>query len=212
MVSILQEQTEGVPGKSRIQTAIDLEKQVGNQVIEVYRITLDLLKKGIVSGAANVPLSLRSLQGFEDLLHGGAYNVPANKLPYYNPGVQAQIAWSTSTVGGVLTAFIGATTLVDINPDWEPGTLPGQIKVIHSHPIWISLPPGAKPEQAEIIINSGVGHVLPKVLSDQEFYLAKEWDSLFFTTALLTGISTNIRTLVQAGDEVVKTAAEAVLE
>ena len=53
------------------------------------------------------------------------------------------------------------------------------------------------PEQVEAIVNSGAPHVLPKLISDQQFFVTKEWASLFETTQLIGNMATAVTTLVQ---------------
>lgn len=72
----------------------------------------------------------------------------------------------------------------------------------------LNIPMNAKPEQVEALLNSDVPHIFPKVLSDQAYFLLKEWASLFFTEALVAGASTSLTTLVEAPGRLVKPFAE----
>lgn len=68
-------------------------------------------------------------------------------------------------------------------------------------PAWVknlNMPPLAKPEQVELLEDSNIPHIFPKLLSDQMFWLVKEWGSLFLSADLFGNLSTGLKTLVES--------------
>lgn len=165
------------------ETLLELVKLAKDGFLEVFADTIGVLGEGIKAGKTNIPLGLLAYQNYCDLLHGGAYTTPVDQLTYYNTDVQAALAW-----GGELNA---------------QRFLTGSITVKLANGRTVTLPGGAKPEQVEIILNSagGAKHRFPKLLSDQAYYLTKEWISLYMTSGLVTQTTTNVATLVEAGGD-----------
>lgn len=149
---------------------------------EVFKETLAVVRDEIKQTEVSPAVGMLGVGHFNDLLHGGAFTVSIDKLPYYNPEVQAQL----KLVGAESALSLVSPTVVDLTP-WGLGK--------------IALPQGAKPEQIETLLNSNAPRRFPKILSDQECFLNKEWRSLFFTQNLATGIVSNITTLVKTGAE-----------
>lgn len=153
-------------------TLMEVAELASSTLVDLFDITAKVLMEGIKQTKSSPAVGLQSVGLFADLLHGGAYRRDVSLLPYYSKKVQDQI----ERIG------FGATEIQ--LPDGR----------------YVTLPKGAKPEQQEIIINSDVPHVFPKLLSDQQYYLQKEWASLFQTSALVTQtVTTPLTTLVEAG-------------
>lgn len=203
---------------------IDVELDVG-AIISVYDKALDVLESAVTAGNANVPEGLLGFLAYIDLLHGGAYKAPAWELPFYDPGVQAQLNWQSSVVGQVTNFFLSKTAFITLPPPSDATSgffiLPngdivakkdvvslkdGQITYLIANGQQktfsglreIALPPGAKPEQAEDIINSAEARIFPKILSDQTHFLIKEWESNYMTVGIFQGVASGLQTLVQA--------------
>lgn len=198
---------------------IDLITEFREGFTTIYAETIAVLKSSIVVGNTNIPQGLMSLDLYTDMLHGGAYTDPVSALPYYDPWTQKQISFQQSTIGQ-LTQFLLTTPLNvtippprDTNGNYLIGSdlvPPGDIQDISNGKVTykfaggiktaallvITLPTGAKPEQAEIIINSQAKHRFPKLISDQAYYLEKEWGSLFKATGLAGKLATTLSTLV----------------
>jgi len=169
---------------------VEVLQDVTDLIEVLYSEAVRTLREGITVGQANIPVGLRSLEMFGDLLHGGAYKTPITELEYYRPDIQKPIIFEQNTLqNGAIQFFIKTPLIIKLSNGKE-----------------IALPTGAKPEQVEIIVNSagGAEYVLPKLLSDQEYYLQKEWDSLFNTTELVTRASTAVQTIVRTGAEAFK--------
>jgi hypothetical protein len=151
--------------------------------LEIFADTIGILGEGIKAGKTNIPLGLLAFQNYCDLLHGGAYVTPVDQLTYYTPDVQTAINFGNFT--GPFGNFFGLTQGL-------------RIKLANGREI--ALPAGAKPEQVEIILNSagGAKYRFPKLLSDQAYYLTKEWISLYMTSGLVTQTATNVSTLVES--------------
>ncbi len=173
-----------------LEFAYKLGEKVTDALLDLYEKTITVLYKGIESGKTNAPLGLLSFEAFIDLLHGGAYNRRIQELPYYTPLVQNQLSgdvWtSILNAIGQITGFILSSPLIISLPDGSE----------------IALPKGAKPEQVEAIIDSNIPHRFPKLLSDQAFFVMKEWISIFFTVEGFRGVTTGLNTLVEGFSEV----------
>ncbi|MHC4397258.1 MAG: hypothetical protein ACYS1A_16595, partial [Planctomycetota bacterium] len=180
----------------------DLDKteiflNVSDNLTKIYTETAQILQETIKAGKTNIPLGLMGFVAYIDLLHGGAYKGKLSSLPYYNPEVQDQLQWQERQIENILRFFTGTPSDIDLGN----GTI-------------IALPMGAKPEQAETMINSDEPHIFPKLLSDQAYFVLKEWASLFLTERLIAGASTSLTSLVEAPTRAIKplTAARRQLE
>lgn len=162
---------------------IELVQWGVERVKEIYLKALDVLNNSISQTKAYPMVGQIGAQNLADLLHGGAYRADVWDLPYYQPSVQQQLTFATNPIGEIILGVIGTS---------YPITLPnGKV---------IQLPGGAKPEQVEVIVNSSVPHVLPKLLSDQQYYLMKEWDSLFLDVDVVKSAASSINVLVEGAE------------
>ena len=189
------------------QKLVGLLEEFIKLVDHIYENTIRVLREGITVGHTNIPVGIQSLGMYADLLHGGAYTTPIEDLPYYKPAVQKQIQFEQIKQGSAIGWFLKAPSNIDINAEFD-----AKGNITHPNPLWIALPNGAKPEQVEIILNSagGAEHRFPKLLSDQQFYLNKEWSSLFNTVDLVQRSSTAVTTLVQAAGEALSSETRAI--
>ena len=151
---------------------LEVAELTASTLVDLFDITAKVLMEGISQTKSSPAVGLQHTGLFADLLHGGAYRRRIEDLPYYSKKVQDQL----------LRLAFG----------------PGEIELPDGRKI--AIPAQAKPEQQELIINSAEPHVFPKLLSDQQYYLQKEWASLFQTSALVTQtVTTPLTTLVEAG-------------
>lgn len=160
----------------------EIAELIGSALGKVFEETLSVVDNEISQTKVSPAVGMMGVGHFNDLLHGGAYTVPVEELPYYTPKVQEQIKFTQTPTNTIILGNIGIYYKIEM-PD-------GSV---------IALPGGAKPEQVEAIVNSKAPRRFPKILSDQQYYLNKEWVSLFFDEQLAAGIVSNISTLVEAG-------------
>ena len=173
----------------------------------VYENTIRVLREGITVGHTNIPVGIQSLGMYADLLHGGAYTTPIEELPYYKPAVQKQIQFDQLKSSSGITFFLKSPLIVDIYAELDE-----RGNVTHPNPLYIALPTGAKAEQVEVILNSagGAEHRFPKLLSDQQFYVTKEWSSLFNTVDLVQRSSTAVTTFIAGVGEALSSETRAI--
>lgn len=171
-------------------------------LLDIYKETLDVLKKGITSGAANVPLSVSCLDAYFDLLHGGALH-PAKEFGGINsvPSYMAKIG-ATGNGGSTFDSkkevdspYYTGCTWTDLEQDAFSITIPfggGNVTVpqIGTH------------DAQDILSNANVPTLFPKILSDQFMARWVLWRAQILTTLLLTstitGLGTGLKTFVQA--------------
>jgi hypothetical protein len=73
----------------------------------------------------------------------------------------------------------------------------------------ITFPDGATPEQKEAIMNANAPRIFPKLISDQVYFLYKEYVAKIFITENVGGlVTTNLRTLVEGGTAIGKSELE----
>jgi len=120
------------------------------------------LQVGMSAGKVSPAIGLASLYLMMDILHGGAYTIPVDALPYYME---------------------------------EPERSPYYAPVV--------LPPLAKEAQKEVMMNSKAPHLFPKVISDQCYFILKEWMEIWFGIEGFAKIVTPLETLVEAPFETV---------
>lgn len=63
---------------------VELGVALADDLVEIYEATITVLYEGIRAGQTNAALGLMSLLAYTDLLHGGAYKVRTEQLPFYN--------------------------------------------------------------------------------------------------------------------------------
>lgn len=156
---------------------------------ELYQDMLPLLKDGINVGKSDVPMGLLSLNAAVDLLHGGAYSRPINELPYFANDFNPTTGSASSK--------------------WSP---PNGIKNLYSQGVggWLAQITAGNNGSAladEILWDSNVPHVLPKLLSDQAYAMHRLLLAQTATGSLFTTAATGLTTLVEGG----ATAAQAIL-
>lgn len=138
------------PELNKIKLALGLT----DDLVSVYQSTIAIIEEAIKAGKTNVPMGMLAMVMYADLLHGGAYKEPVEKLPYYS-------------------------------------------KDPNNQPI-IDLPLAAKEAQKEVMFNSNNKHIFPKLLSDQAYFIIKEWADIGMTVDVFKNASTGLSTLVES--------------
>ncbi len=165
-------------------------------IYDLYSRTLDVFEKAIGAGAANVPLSMSALDGFFDLLYGGA-KMPSPKFGGYAavPSEMAQVVLGNEANSpyyiGVTNAQLLANTTGGIS--LLPGILPGS-------------PPDGAPDLVRTYADANVPTIFPRLLSTEFMGRWMIFRAQAFTTTLFINVGTGIKTWVEAGKEVVQTA------
>lgn len=65
---------------------LDFAEAIASDLVEVYKATIEVLGEAVKVGKTQPITGLIALRLYADLLHGGAYKVPAKDLPYYSGG------------------------------------------------------------------------------------------------------------------------------
>ncbi|MGD0645905.1 MAG: hypothetical protein ABSA75_13445 [Candidatus Bathyarchaeia archaeon] len=150
-------------------------------LITLFSEILETVRKGIDVGNVNMPQGLISTIILADILHGGAYAVPSNELPFYlsDPSLSKYWAGSVKTNEGADTGLAGdiANVFGVQNADYT---------------------------YREINQDSNVPHVFPKLLSDQAYATIRATFQWLTTQAAFTAGVTNVATLVKTGGEFIK--------
>ena len=159
---------------------IDLPRYGKEEIMTMYDRAMGLLDKGINTGFANAPQGMSSMLLMANLLHGGAYAAPINQRPYYlfdrtqSPYWAGYISHSKPGTGGLydfLSALWGGVGSVSAADFIE-----------------------------EILVDSNVPHVLPKLIDDETYALFNMTYCQVSTTSLFTSAAGGLKTLVQAGE------------
>lgn len=156
-----------------------------NSLIEIYDTTISMLLEGIRKGATDAPLGLLSLMLYADLLHGGSYTVPIQSRPYYladptqSKYYQGKIINTQASEG-----FIG----------W----LLGNLGITNPGPL-----------AQEVIIDSNVPHVFPKLISDEAYSYFMTVFGYIASTDIFKSAGTGVNTFVEAAAKATKAGTEA---
>lgn len=150
--------------------------------------TLPLVEDGIKAGVANVPVALISINTLNDLMHGGAYSKPINELPYFAPDFNTTTGSPSSIYnpGGIQNLYAQGVG--------------GWLAQIASGNNGASL-------ADEVLWNSKVPHVLPKLMSDQAYAMNKLLLAQAATGTLFTQAATGLKTLSETGRNVASVLA-----
>lgn len=136
-----------------------VEKKVKPQRSEarqtVFRIAdraFDLLEHSIRAGYANAPEGIIAEWVMTDLLHGGAYARPINELPYFRTDPSSS-RWSPGDISNITNFQTAPGWLGDLS-----GLFIGGGSTLNGGEIL-----------KEVMLDSNVPHVLPKLVSDQTY-------------------------------------------
>lgn len=149
--------------------------QTANEgILHLFDTAVSILNQGIAKGSVDMPLGILSLMLYADLLHGGAYTVPINQLPYHmldpttSPYYAGQIKNTGASEGllGWLINVLGVTN--------------------------------AGPAVTELFDDGNVPHVLPKLISDQTFACFQILVASIGTTDIFKSAGTGVVTYVEA--------------
>ncbi len=148
------------------------------EVYQIYDKALDILNNGVRAGVSNAPQGMTSLLLMANLLHGGAYAEPINKRPYYlfdrtqSPYWAGYISHSKPGTGGLYDA---------LSSIW--GGVGGT---------------SAADLVEEILVDSNVPHVLPKLIDDECYATYVTTYCQLSTTDLFKQGAAGMKTLVEA--------------
>jgi hypothetical protein len=183
-------------GENPFQLGADVLRLNVDTLVRVYKETIDVAKKMMAGGKANVHLGYFGTLIYTDLLHGGAYACSIDERPYYHGSIS----------GGVFT----------------PGGTPYDPQGLANLPSqgildWITqLFAGSGPSPAklfdEVLINANCPHIFPKLLSDEAYGLTKLGLAYAAGTDAFKNAATGIHTLVDAETDFVKGNVEAASE
>ena len=161
------------------------KEQEGRLISSMYDRSTRLLLQLTESGVSHPGLGFVGAWGLFDLMHGGAYAVPANQLPYFakNPSTSKYWAGDLNNVteGGIFDAIAG---FFGGHPD--------------ASDLW-----------TEIMMDANVPHVLPKLISDEAYALMAQTYVKFVTGELFGLVGTGLQTWVGAANSVLGRGAAA---
>ena len=153
-------------------------------LVRIYDLTVEMLREGIAKGSTNAPLGLISFMAYADLLHGGAYAAPINELPFFMKD-PTRSKW-----------YAGELENVDV-PQGLGGWLGSVLGGLNAGPF-----------VQEIVKDSNVPHVFPKLLSDESYAMLKAVFAWFTSTDLLKSAGTGVKTFVEAGKTIAETGTQ----
>lgn len=147
----------------------------------IYKDTLVLLGESVKVGKTNIPQGLIAQLKFADMLHGGAYAAPINQRPFFmpDPSISPYFAGELRNIPSQGLASYLASFFTGSN---------------------------AEILAAEIIMDSNVPHVFPKVLSDEAYAKVVILFAQTATTANFLTASTGVRTLIEGASQAFETA------
>lgn len=160
--------------------------------VSLYNKALDIFARGVSAGAANVPLSMTSLDAVFDLLHGGA------KFPQedgYGNEVLPSIMYQASPGNEINSPYYVGVPIDNF--------LKSQIVIslfgVDVHQL------GAG-DLAEIYADANVPSLFPKILSDQFMGRWAIFRAQTFSANLFINVGTGLKTYVEAAKEAVETS------
>ena len=161
------------------------KEQEGRLISSMYDRSTRLLLQLTESGVSHPGLGFVGAWGLFDLMHGGAYAVPANQLPYFanDPSTSPYYAGEMQNVkeGGIFDIF---SKLFGGGPD--------------AADLW-----------TEIMMDANVPHVLPKLISDEAYGLMAQTYVKFTAGELFGLVGTGLSTWVGAANSVLGRGAAA---
>lgn len=148
--------------------------KVTAEVLErLYRDTLQVLSLGVKAGSANNIMGVISIDKLADMLHGGAYAVPINELPFFLPDPTKSPYYAgelrnlpSEGLASYLAQFFAGTN--------------------------------AEQNAIEILMDANAPHVFPKILSDQAYARHVILYSQAATSTLFTTVGTGLKTYVES--------------
>ena len=150
-------------------------EMANNAILKMYDATVAVLQEGIRQGTTNTPLGIISFMAYIDLLHGGAYAVPINQLPFF-------LEDKTKS-----PYYTGPLKNADM-PQGAAGWLGSIFGGLNAGPLF-----------QETMENANAPHIFPKLLSDQMYGYLKGIFAWFTSTELLKEAGTGVTTFVAAG-------------
>jgi hypothetical protein len=159
---------------------VSTPKYATQEIYAIYDKALTILDHGVKVGYSNAPQGYMAQTIVVELLHGGAYAVPINQLPFFlnDPTQSPYYAGSLNNV----------TSAVGGGPGWGTDLINWILGQASTNGAMIL---------TEIIMDANVPHVLPKLISDQSYGVFMLTFSHLSNTNLFTAWNKGLTSLVE---------------
>jgi hypothetical protein len=154
----------------------------------LYDRLLDITSMAIKAGEANLPMGLMGMAILEDVGHGGAYAAPLNKRPYFMTDPQNSPYYAGPNIKNITQGAGLGGYFASLFAGQNAGDL-----------------------FTQVMMDANVPHVLPKLISDEQY--AQFWIiySQLATTDLFQKAGTGLLSLVEGGERVSKSITDRML-